>query len=112
MMTKPLIRFLLPVNPPPLCKNSMLNMDSSNNSPRSIAVPFLGCSQDSETDIDGNECNRPSSIRALLTTPTHTVHRLWRKFDNSFMRPVFGGRGFVPVLPTSPTAHIGNQQWD
>ncbi|TKY61432.1 Sodium/hydrogen exchanger 2 [Spatholobus suberectus] len=111
LMTKPLIRFLLPVSPPPKRKNSMANIDSSNNSPKSISVPFLGGSQDSENELDGNETHRPSSIRALLTIPTHNVHRLWRKFDNSIMRPVFGGRGFVPVAPTSPTARNDNQRW-
>jgi len=33
--------------------------------------------------------------------PTTTVHYFWRKFDDKFMRPVFGGRGFVPVVPGS-----------
>lgn len=36
--------------------------------------------------------------------PTTTVHYFWRKFDDKFMRPVFGGRGFVPVAPGSPPA--------
>ncbi|RDX62800.1 Sodium/hydrogen exchanger 2, partial [Mucuna pruriens] len=111
LMTKPLIRFLLPGGPPPKRKNSIANIDDSSNSPKSITVPFLGGSQDSENDFDSNEIHRPSNIRALLTTPTHTVHRLWRMFDNSIMRPVFGGRGFVPVVPTSPAASNGNQQW-
>ncbi|KAG4394153.1 hypothetical protein AAZX31_03G222600 [Glycine max] len=111
LMTKPLIRFLLPINPPPKRKNSMSDIGSFNNSPKSITMPFLGGSQDSENEFDGSENQRPSSIRALLTTPTHTVHQLWRNFDNSFMRPVFGGRGFVPVVPTSTTARTINQQW-
>lgn len=46
---------------------------------------------------------RRSSLRLLLTHPTWTVHYLWRKFDDRFMRPVFGGRGFVPFVPGSPT---------
>jgi len=89
----------------------MSDIGSFNNSPKSITMPFLGGSQDSENEFDGSENQRPSSIRALLTTPTHTVHQLWRNFDNSFMRPVFGGRGFVPVVPTSTTARTINQQW-
>ncbi|KAJ1417074.1 Sodium/solute symporter superfamily [Sesbania bispinosa] len=106
LMTKPLIRYLLPLNPPPpKRKNSLANMESC--SPKSITVPFLGGAQDSEADVDGSEIHRPSSIRDLLTTPTHTVHRLWRKFDNAVMRPVFGGRGFVPVEPSSPTKRTG-----
>lgn len=116
MMTKPMIRYLLPLGPtPPKRKNSMVNMDTP--SPKSITVPFLGdTQQDSEADLDSNENHPPSSIRALLTTPTHTVHRLWRKFDDAIMRPVFGGRGFVHVVPSSPTQSNGHQQqqqqWD
>ncbi|OIW17518.1 hypothetical protein TanjilG_22630 [Lupinus angustifolius] len=100
MMTKPLIRFLLPHSKR---KNSMQNMnDHVTCSPTksSMNVPFLENSVYSEADID--ELQRPSSLRDLLSTPTHTVHCLWRKFDNGFMRPVFGGRGFVPIVPTSP----------
>ncbi|KAK7258777.1 hypothetical protein RIF29_24363 [Crotalaria pallida] len=120
MMTKPLIRFLLPHHGPlPKRKNSMGNINDDASSPTkssSMNVPFLlESSHDSEADdldddhdddIDGlhDIQRRSGSIRDLLSTPTHTVHRLWRKFDNAFMRPVFGGRGFVPVVPTSPTA--------
>ncbi|KAL2345748.1 hypothetical protein Fmac_007033 [Flemingia macrophylla] len=111
LMTKPLIRFLLPVNPPSKGKNSIGNIESSNNSPKSITIPLLGGSHDSENDLDCSEIHPPDGIRALLTTPTHTVHRLWRKFDNTFMRPVFGGRGFVPVAPTSPTESNVVPEW-
>ncbi|KAJ0013860.1 hypothetical protein Pint_20638 [Pistacia integerrima] len=97
MLTKPLIRFLLPQ---PKHTNSVL---SDPSSPKSIVVPLLGGQQDSYTDAVGNAFIRPGSIRALLTTPTHTVHYYWRKFDDHFMRPVFGGRGFVPYVPGSPT---------
>jgi len=109
LMTKPLIRFLLPVSPPPKRKNSLGNMESSNP-PKSITVPFLGGAHDSENDLDGSEDHRPNTIRALFSNSTHNVHRLWRTFDNSVMRPVFGGRGFVPVATTSPTGR-SNSQW-
>lgn len=104
-MTQPLIRILLP---PPNLTVSMTRADSST--PKSVTAPLLGAAQDSEADLDGH-IHRPSSIRALLTTPTHTVHRYWRKFDDAFMRPVFGGRGFVPVDPGSPTESKGPYQW-
>ncbi|RWW43694.1 hypothetical protein BHE74_00050613 [Ensete ventricosum] len=39
----------------------------------------------------------------ILTAPSRSVHHYWRKFDDKFMRPVFGGRGFVPFVPGSPT---------
>lgn len=67
-------------------------------------MPLLEGGDDRHTneDVGGDKIPRPSSLRLLLTTPTHTVHRLWRKFDDTFMRPVFGGRGFVPQVPSSP----------
>lgn len=110
-MTKPLIRYLLPLGPPPKRKNSMVNLEDSSPSPKSINVPFLGDNQDSEVETDVNDSQGPSSIRDLLTTPTHTVHHLWRKFDDAFMRPVFGGRGFVPVAPSTPTEYNAKPEW-
>ncbi|XP_027936422.1 sodium/hydrogen exchanger 2-like [Vigna unguiculata] len=105
LMTKPLIRLLLPHTPNHKEINIVIATDTST--PKSATVPLLGSAQDSEVDID--PIHRPSSIRALLRTPTHTVHRLWRKFDDAFMRPVFGGRGFVPVEPGSPSERNGHQ---
>ncbi|KAG6701542.1 hypothetical protein I3842_08G170200 [Carya illinoinensis] len=96
LLTKPLIRFLL-LHP----KHTASKVQSDPSTPKSVTVPFLGEGQDSEFDLP--EITRPSSIRALLATPTHTVHRYWREFDDAFMRPVFGGRGFVPFVPGSPT---------
>ncbi|KAK5813743.1 hypothetical protein PVK06_029194 [Gossypium arboreum] len=96
IMTKPLIRVLLPH---PKITTSML---SEASTPKSSTIPFLG-SADNSFDDNLGAAHRPSSIRELLATPTHTVHRYWRKFDNAFMLPVFGGRGFVPFVPGSPT---------
>lgn len=98
LMTKPLIRLLLPHSKP---TTSLIVSDP--NTPKSVTVPLLEDQQDSYADLVGHGMPRPGSIRALLTTPTHTVHYYWRKFDNAFMRPVFGGRGFVPFVPGSPT---------
>ncbi|KAF8401558.1 hypothetical protein HHK36_012500 [Tetracentron sinense] len=104
LITKPLVRFLLP---PPKHISSMLSSEAS--SPKSFSVPLLGNGHDSEADLGGQDIPRPSSLRMLLTTPTHTIHHYWRKFDDSFMRPMFGGRGFVPFVPGSPTER--SHQW-
>ncbi|KAL7080977.1 hypothetical protein ACP275_14G011700 [Erythranthe tilingii] len=104
LITKPLVRLLMP------------------GTPMSFVVPLLGESQDSvselfddnealETRGEGRNLVRPSSLRMLLTTPTRTVHYYWRKFDDSFMRPVFGGRGFVPYVPGSPTEQSMHNNW-
>ncbi|OIT22444.1 PREDICTED: sodium/hydrogen exchanger 2-like [Nicotiana attenuata] len=97
LMTKPLIRFMLP-SP----KHLTRMISSEPTTPKSFIVPLLESAQDSEADL-GQHIPRPNSLRMLLSTPSHTVHRYWRKFDNAFMRPVFGGRGFVPFVPGSPT---------
>ncbi|KAL1350579.1 hypothetical protein HN51_014617 [Arachis hypogaea] len=115
LMTKPLIRFLLPVPSglTPKRKNSTANIVDSA-SPKAITVPFLSNGADSEANLEPQESSygrTPRSIRDLLSTPTHSVHRLWRKFDNSFMRPVFGGRGFVPVERGTPTERNTQNQW-
>lgn len=102
LMTKPLIRLLLP------SPKHLVRMASSEpTSPKSFIVPLLGNGQATESN---QSVPRPSSLRMLLTTPTNTVHYYWRKFDNGFMRPVFGGRGFVPFVPGSPTDR-SNHQW-
>lgn len=82
---------------------------------KSFNVPHLN-GQDSEADLDlvSPGIPRPTSLRMLLTRPSHSVHHYWRKFDNSFMRPVFGGRGFVPFVPGSPieqSFHGGNEKY-
>ena len=98
LITQPLVRLLLPA--PKASLNRMIS--SEPTTPKSFIVPLLGNGQDSEADLP-QHVPRPSSLRMLLSTPSHTVHYYWRKFDNAFMRPVFGGRGFVPYVPGSPT---------
>ncbi|KAK1430809.1 hypothetical protein QVD17_13837 [Tagetes erecta] len=103
LITQPLVRLLLPG---PKSLNRMIS--SEPTTPKSFIVPLLGNGQDSVDDLDHN-VPRPSSLRMLLSTPSHTVHYYWRKFDNAFMRPVFGGRGFVPFVPGSPTEQSVHQ---
>ncbi|KAA8536900.1 hypothetical protein F0562_029378 [Nyssa sinensis] len=61
--------------------------------------------ENGEQSDNGNDQPAPkrSSFRLMMRYPTSTVHYFWRKFDDKFMRPVFGGRGFVPFVPSSPT---------
>uniref|UniRef100_A0A0E0EFU9 Sodium/hydrogen exchanger n=5 Tax=Oryza TaxID=4527 RepID=A0A0E0EFU9_9ORYZ len=102
MMTKPLIRLLLPA--------SGHAVTSEPSSPKSLHSPLLTSMQGSDLESTTNIV-RPSSLRMLLTKPTHTVHYYWRKFDDALMRPMFGGRGFVPFSPGSPTeqSHHGGR---
>lgn len=91
MLTKPLVRLLLPSS-----RNSPSTISSGPSSPKSLTLPLISCGQNMEADAENHNIPRPTSLRMLLTTPANSVHLYWRKFDNAFMRPVFGGRGFVP----------------
>ncbi|XP_019172833.1 PREDICTED: sodium/hydrogen exchanger 3-like [Ipomoea nil] len=96
LMTKPLIRILL--HSP---KHMNVQVTPEPLTPKSFTVPLL--EHDPETDdLESYRASNPNSLRRLLTIPSHTVHHYWRKFDNAFMRPVFGGRGFMPIVPASP----------
>ncbi|XP_042520791.1 sodium/hydrogen exchanger 2-like [Macadamia integrifolia] len=103
LLTKPLIRLLLPSKP----LSSILSSEPS--SPKSFITPLLQNGQH-DSEVGGHYIPRPTSLRMLLATPSKSVHYYWRKFDNGFMRPVFGGRGFVPFVPGSPTER-NIQQW-
>jgi len=105
LMTKPLVRLLLP-SPKPLLSRTL---SSEPTSPKSLTSPFLSNGHGSEFDLGDYSVPRPTSLRMLLATPSHTVHHYWRKFDNAFMRPVFGGRGFVPFVAGSPTEQSVHQ---
>ncbi|GLT78973.1 hypothetical protein SLA2020_504880 [Shorea laevis] len=98
-VTKPLIEAVL-------LRHTKLAISDATDIPSQEDLRLLFLENVEEGDQDGNE-NRPaprrSSLRLLITHPTHTVHYFWRKFDDKFMRPVFGGRGFVPFIPHSPT---------
>lgn len=104
LMTKPLVRILLPPS-----KQTTSMISSEPSSPKSVIVPLLSNGHDSEADKGSQHANRPTCLRMLLSIPSHTVHHYWRRFDDSFMRPVFGGRGFVPFVPGSPTEDV--VQW-
>lgn len=47
---------------------------------------------------------RRNSLISLMRHSTFTVHHFWRRFDDRFMRPIFGGRGFAPFVPSSSTS--------
>lgn len=97
-MTKPLVRLLMP---PSILNSNVLSSESS--SPKSSMLPLLRNSQDPEGDTGDQGIHRPASLRMLLSTTTHTIHQYWRKYDDTYMRPLFGGRGFVLPVSNSPT---------
>nr|KYP58043.1 Sodium/hydrogen exchanger 2 [Cajanus cajan] len=97
LMTKPLVRLLLPSS------KHVVSLPTPPSTPKSFTVPLLGSGEDSWANGGTHNGPPPSTLMMLLSCiPTRGVHHYWRKFDDSVMRPVFGGRGFVPYVPGSP----------
>ncbi|KAL6907865.1 hypothetical protein ACP4OV_002035 [Aristida adscensionis] len=97
ILTKPLIRLLSP----PRHLSREHSVLSEPSSPKTFLEQLISSSPGAELE-NGVSLRRPTSLRLFLESPTRSVHYYWRKFDNAFMRPVFGGRGFVPFAPGSP----------
>lgn len=38
-----------------------------------------------------NVLRAKDSLSMLMERPVYTIHFFWRKFDDSYMRPIFGG---------------------
>jgi hypothetical protein len=65
---------------------------TGSNSPKDddFALPFLSSDEGaSGSGIVLEQAKR--SLSMMLERPVHTVHIYWRKFDDRFMRPIFGG---------------------
>lgn len=81
-LTKPLITALLPHHSQESTDHKDDNMPKDD-----IALPFL--SADGSAGSGFLQAKR--SLSMLLERPVHTIHAYWRKFDDKYMRPVFGG---------------------
>ncbi|KAL4185288.1 hypothetical protein AMTRI_Chr10g229980 [Amborella trichopoda] len=82
-LTRPLIDILLP-------HHKKSNHQTSPPSPNEeLSLPLI-----SVEDSGGHHVlRRRSSLSMLLERPAHTIHFYWRKFDDAYMRPIFGGPG-------------------
>ncbi|XP_027935838.1 sodium/hydrogen exchanger 1-like isoform X2 [Vigna unguiculata] len=90
-ITKPLIEAVQPRHPKPPSFASTDNIED---------LRFLLLENNGPIIQSNNQqIQRKSRISMLISHPSKTVHYFWRKFDDKFMRPVFGGRGFVPLVP-------------
>ncbi|XP_038973282.1 sodium/hydrogen exchanger 4 [Phoenix dactylifera] len=80
-VTKPLISILLPHH---ARENNQPHDDSANND---VTFPLLSLDGSAATAI----LQAKSSLSLMLARPVHTIHAYWRRFDDEYMRPVFGG---------------------
>ncbi|KAG6429166.1 hypothetical protein SASPL_107209 [Salvia splendens] len=105
LLTKHFVRFMFP--PSDHINDADLSEPSSPTS--ALSLPLLSNGEGSEVNGEKRNIQRPCSLQMLLSAPTNTVHYYWRKFDDSFMRPVFGGRGFAEFVPGTPREDSDNQ---
>ena len=86
-LTRPLISAMLPRHSRALSRGH----STGSNSPKDdFTLPFL--SADEGTSGSGIVLEQAKrSLSMMLERPVHTVHIYWRKFDDRFMRPIFGG---------------------
>ena len=108
MLTKPLVLWILP-------NHLRSSQRSRSSSPTKILINEYGLNA---SLLEGNGpsdnfATRSSSLHMLLTAPTFTVHYLWRKFDDAYMRPIFGGRHLGSPLgegqPNDPNSRTSVQ---
>ncbi|PKI77465.1 hypothetical protein CRG98_002071 [Punica granatum] len=81
-LTKPLIRHLLPHGG----ANNRLSREPTI-SKDDQTLPLLSTQESATTNL----LRAKDSLSMLIERPVHTIHSYWRKFDDTYMRPIFGG---------------------
>lgn len=81
-LTKPLINYLLPH-----AATSTLNRKESKDISEDMNLPLLSFDESAETNISRAKDN----LSMLMERPVYTIHSYWRRFDDAYMRPIFGG---------------------
>ncbi|XP_013609990.1 PREDICTED: sodium/hydrogen exchanger 4 [Brassica oleracea var. oleracea] len=87
-LTKPLVNYLLPHDESSQNTGNSRCKQSAPGSPKEDAtLPLLSFDESTSTNLS----RAKDSLTLLIEQPVYTIHRYWRKFDDTYMRPVFGG---------------------
>ncbi|KAM1754920.1 hypothetical protein ACFX12_007320 [Malus domestica] len=81
-LTKPLITYLLPH-----AATSNIQRKESKDISDDLNLPLLSFEESASTNISRAKDN----LSMLMESPVHTIHSYWRRFDDAYMRPMFGG---------------------
>ncbi|MED6164420.1 hypothetical protein PIB30_089862 [Stylosanthes scabra] len=84
-LTKPLIRYMLPHNNNGRRRNT--NHEETGTPGEDLNLPLLSFEESAATNIS----RAKESLSMLIESPVYTIHHYWRKFDDAYMRPLFGG---------------------
>ncbi|CAM8879552.1 unnamed protein product [Rhodiola kirilowii] len=80
-LTKPLINYLLPQ----VSRTPLEREESKAN--ENMTLPLLSFQESAEENISRAKDN----LSMLMERPVYTIHSYWRRFDDAYMRPIFGG---------------------
>lgn len=92
-LTKPLVCCLLPCHDsnidqePSVSHESNLDREPSISKDDDVRLPLLSFEESAATNI----LRAKDSLSMLIERPAYTVHSYWRRFDDAYMRPIFGG---------------------
>lgn len=82
-LTKPLIRYLLPSHTGPIN-----NLDREPTiTKEDMRIPLLSFEESASTNLT----RAKDGLSRLMERPVYTIHSFWRRFDDAYMRPTFGG---------------------
>ncbi|KAL9236253.1 hypothetical protein vseg_010946 [Gypsophila vaccaria] len=76
-LTKPLVLYLIPHTP----------AQESKSPKEELTLPMLSMDESAATNLS----RAKDSLAMLIERPVHIIHSYWRKFDDAYMRPTFGG---------------------
>lgn len=82
-LTKPLVRYLLPHH----ATRVNTNHEESSEQVEDLNLPLLSFEESAATNIS----RAKESLSMLIESPVYTIHYYWRRFDDAYMRPIFGG---------------------
>ncbi|KAL0399160.1 UNVERIFIED_CONTAM: Sodium/hydrogen exchanger 4 [Sesamum radiatum] len=80
-LTKPLVKYLLPPG-----HNSNIDRVRSITK-EDMMLPLLSFEESAATNL----LRAKDGLSMLMERPVYTIHSFWRRFDDAYMRPIFGG---------------------
>ncbi|EPS66202.1 sodium/hydrogen exchanger, partial [Genlisea aurea] len=83
VLTKPLVTYLIPHSR----RNRNISREPSGASLDELNLPLISIEESAAT----NFLRAKQSFSMLIGAPVHTIHSFWRRFDDAYMRPLFGG---------------------
>uniref|UniRef100_A0A7N0VLS7 Sodium/hydrogen exchanger n=1 Tax=Kalanchoe fedtschenkoi TaxID=63787 RepID=A0A7N0VLS7_KALFE len=81
-LTKPLVKCLLPQ-----VSHSALERQESKALNENMTLPLLSFEESAAENLSRAKDN----LSMLMERPVYTIHSYWRRFDDAYMRPIFGG---------------------